>query len=204
MGLKKRIPVPDFVLSALSARIVSFEKKELVFQKSTEKHLMGLVLEGLVYLCVENEAFERHILQIFRPGDMLSQSMLAQVGYGSSYLITKSASKLACFSRDSFLKFCLEYPGEIRVQKEALFKDPQTELLSHSYILHQKSIREKLRVFLKREQLLQGSEIIELPFPYADLADYLSVDRTSMMKEIGKMKKEGLLAGKNHRLTLLF
>ena len=44
MGLKKRIPVPDFVLSALSARIVSFEKKELVFQKSTEKHLMGLVL----------------------------------------------------------------------------------------------------------------------------------------------------------------
>ena len=64
MGLKKRIPVPDFVLSALSARIVSFEKKELVFQKSTEKHLMGLVLEGLVYLCVENEAFERHILQM--------------------------------------------------------------------------------------------------------------------------------------------
>ena len=54
------------------------------------------------------------------------------------------------------------------------------------------------------EQLLQGSEIIELPFPYADLADYLAVDRTSMMKEIGKMKKEGLLAGKNHRLTLLF
>ena len=40
---------------------------------------------------------------------------------------------------------------------------------------------------------VQGSNKITIPFDRQQLADYLNFDRSALSKELGKMKKDGLI-----------
>ena len=71
-------------------------------------------------------------------------------------------------------------------------------------ILHTtpKTIRERLLAYLSYQELLTGSPEITIAFNRQQLADYLSVDRSALSKEIGKMQKDGLLKVKKNEFVL--
>lgn len=68
-------------------------------------------------------------------------------------------------------------------------------LLLSRRILHtsSKKIRGRLLSYLSYQSELQGSHYIDIPLNRQQLADYLSLDRSALSKELGKMKQEGLL-----------
>ena len=68
-------------------------------------------------------------------------------------------------------------------------------LLLSRRILHtsSKKIRGRLLSYLSYQSELQGSRYIDIPLNRQQLADYLSLDRSALSKELGKMKQEGLL-----------
>ena len=204
MGLLKAYRDVDSLLLQLSAEIKLLNKKDMIFQNIPDNDKMGIVLEGIIYLCAENESLERSILQFFRPGDVILSSMLIPLGYEKSYLISKTSSRIAILSRNELISFCMKNPTVYNKLEEQLLASPEAVLVSHNYILQQKTIRRKLKEFFTRECMIQRTSRIELPIPFSDLAEYLAVDRTSMMKELGKMKEDGLITGKNHKLTINF
>jgi DNA-binding Lrp family transcriptional regulator len=57
-------------------------------------------------------------------------------------------------------------------------------------------------MFFKNEVEIQESKTITVPIPFTDLADYLSIERTAMMKEIKKLKDEEIIIGKNRKLKI--
>ena len=59
--------------------------------------------------------------------------------------------------------------------------------------LSARTTREKLLSYLSSEAQRQRSAYISLPFNRQELADYLSVERSAMSRELGKMKAEGLI-----------
>ena len=204
MGLIKSYHEADYLLSFLKADIILLNKKEKVFEKEQSSEIMGLVLEGMIYFCVENESMERNILQFFRPGDVFSSSALITFGTDASYYITKTSSKVAVFQTDALLDYCMNNIQTSRKTAYPMLSSANRLLIKHNHILQQKTIRKKLQEFFNQECAYQRSARIELPIPFADLAEYLAVDRTSMMKEIGKMKQDSLISGKNHKLTINF
>ena len=65
--------------------------------------------------------------------------------------------------------------------------------------MQQRTTREKLLSYLSEQSLKHGSPSFDIPFNRQQLADFLSVDRSAMSSELGKMKNEGLLDfDKNH------
>ena len=44
----------------------------------------------------------------------------------------------------------------------------------------------------------------KLPFSLTDLADYLSVDRSAMMREIKLLKEDGFIEKIGNKITLLY
>ena len=63
-------------------------------------------------------------------------------------------------------------------------------------ILSRKTTREKLLAYLSSQAALApggGKAAFVIPFNRQQLADYLSVDRSAMTVELGKLKKEGLI-----------
>lgn len=61
-----------------------------------------------------------------------------------------------------------------------------------------KTIRERLFSYFSQEVSAQGNNIIAIPFDRQQLADYLNLDRSALSKELGKMKRDGLIEYKKN------
>lgn len=195
----------NLLLPALAGygRSVACGKGERIFAKHGGEDTMALVQEGLVYLCAENERYARGILAFFRPGDWMDTSMLLPLRHGVCYFTTKYAGRLTVFSRKDLLRAAAVQPQAMDIWNGALDGLAQA-WLRHSYMLQQRTPRQRLLAFFRWEAERQGGEKdIRLPLPQADLADYLGVDRAAMARELTRMKQEGLLSGARRTWTLL-
>lgn len=65
-----------------------------------------------------------------------------------------------------------------------------------------KTIRQSLLTYLERERLRQGSDRIELGFSKKLLAEKMAVQRTSLSRELAKMREEGLIDFDRKTITL--
>ena len=54
--------------------------------------------------------------------------------------------------------------------------------------------------YIKTEK---GKNTFYLPLPLSDLADYLSVDRSAMMREIKKMNEENIIISEKRKITVI-
>ena len=70
-------------------------------------------------------------------------------------------------------------------------------------VLACRSIREKLLCFFEQLSDEHGSRTFPLPFSLSMLADYISADRSAMMREMRKMREEDLISTEGRSVTLL-
>lgn len=59
--------------------------------------------------------------------------------------------------------------------------------------MSQKTTRDKLLSYLSSEMHRHGSNEFDIPFSRQQLADFLSVDRSGLSTELGRMKTDGLI-----------
>ena len=70
-------------------------------------------------------------------------------------------------------------------------------------ILSQRTIRGKLLCYFRIQSMKHGSAHFKLPFSLMALSNYLCIDRSAMMREMKKMKEEGLVEVDGKQVTLL-
>jgi CRP-like cAMP-binding protein len=70
------------------------------------------------------------------------------------------------------------------------------------HITH-RTTREKLLSYFSLQARQMKSNVFEIPFNRQELADYLSVDRSAMSSELGRMRDEGILHFRKNRFELL-
>lgn len=188
----------------LKVKQQTYKKNEMILRQKPDTEQVGLILSGTVYLCAEDPRYERSILQIFYAGAYLSQELLTYIPGGISYLMAKYPSKIA-FTTRTEIKAQLEKNPQLFMNITLRLLDQLAQAGSEQlYWLHRKSLRSRLLCYLETERIRQENDTITMPVPFADLAEYLAVDRAAMMRELGKLKKEGLIEGSNHTLTLRF
>ena len=66
-----------------------------------------------------------------------------------------------------------------------------------------RSIREKLLCYFEQLARREKSDTITLPFSLSALAEYISADRSAMMREMRKMREEDLISTEGRSVTLL-
>ena len=71
-------------------------------------------------------------------------------------------------------------------------------------LLTKKNIRDKLLSYFDILSSKNLSKTIMVPFSYTDLADYLSIDRSAMMREISYLIDEGFIEKKGKKIKLLY
>lgn len=71
-------------------------------------------------------------------------------------------------------------------------------------ILSKRTIREKLLSYFSILSSKSFSKNINLPFSLTSLADYLSVDRSAMMREIKSLISEGFILKDGNKIKLLY
>ena len=72
-------------------------------------------------------------------------------------------------------------------------------LSERSFHTAPRTIRARLLAYLHTVSVQRRSAEFDIPFDRQQLADYLSIDRTALSRELGRMQDEGLITfRKNH------
>ncbi len=71
-------------------------------------------------------------------------------------------------------------------------------------VLSKRSIREKLLTYFSILSSKDFSKSFTLPFSLTNLADYLSVDRSAMMRELKNLASEGFISKNGNKIKLLY
>ena len=79
-----------------------------------------------------------------------------------------------------------------------------TDLNMRIELLTKRSTRDKLIGYFTLLSTRLLSKSFSLPFSLTDLADFLSVDRSAMMRELKLLKEEGFIEKSGNRITLLY
>ena len=199
--MQKGADIRIFLEKNLSVRQMTCSKYEAVIRHTSVSHDIWYVKEGTAGLCVITPNGEHRILACYEAGDFFDAGLLHQLAFlETAYLLA--------LTKCSFLVYH-EKPLSARMNTE-LFRirreiavSYEQKISLHLAILMQTSLRAKLLSYFSflREHL--AAPTFTLPFSYSRLAEYLAVDRSSMMRELSAMKKDGVLRTKGRQITLL-
>ena len=93
--------------------------------------------------------------------------------------------------------------GRISETNRSYISEKNRKLVQKLGHMSQRTTREKLISYLSEQAKQNNSSKFEIPFNRQQLADFLSVDRSAMSNELGKMRDEGLLLFERNRFELL-
>ena len=85
-----------------------------------------------------------------------------------------------------------------------IFSNKILELNDRIELLTKKSIRDKLLDYFTYTSKKNMSKSFYLDMTYTDLSDYLSVDRSALMREIKYLKEDNLIKTEGKKITILY
>ena len=191
------------MLDCLGAEQKTFAKGETIYHAGDTAQSMGLVLSGRVQIENDDLWGNKSVLDRIGPGLVFAETyacipdeplMVTAVASEPSEILFLNGARIlqTCPSA------CLHHSKLIR---NLLTISAQKNLNLSRRIFHtsSKSIRGRLVSYLSYQAARNKSLDFTIPFNRQQLADYLSVDRSALSNELGKMQKDGLLTvDKNH------
>ena len=84
-----------------------------------------------------------------------------------------------------------------------LMSEKTQALSEHLEILSRRSTREKLLAYFRLLAAKNKSSYFTLPFSQTSLAEYICVDRSAMVRELGRMSDEGLIEMERRNVKLI-
>lgn len=185
-----------------------YSSNEVITTYDGNNSKIGILLEGEIMIIRMHYDGRQTILEHLEPGDIFGESLsviptslsLVQVissrpcivQYIDYQCVIKRCSK-ACPWHSTLVHNIL-----LLISQKAIHLSERLEVLS------QRTIREKLICYFTLAAAHFDSNSFQLPFSLSTLADYLSVDRSAMMREIKKMKDEHLIYSNRRQITLFF
>lgn len=191
------------MLPCLQARSRMVRKGDFVLRQGQPVNGLMILAKGCLHMQRDDYWGNRSILTTVNPGEL----------FGAAYFVPENSTALhdvkavedsvvVCFDVKKLLSVC---PSACRFHTMAVqnlffaVSGKNRKLLQKLDHLSKRSTREKLLSYLSAESARQGSANFTIPFSRQQLADYLSVDRSAMSRELCRLQKEGLLSfDRNH------
>lgn len=194
------------LLKCLNAFTKQYEKNELIFAVGQHTKQMGLILSGSVTMTKEDYWGNSNILAKFSTGDLFAVAYACTSNSPLSVNIIASEKTEVLFLNVRRIttvctSACAFHTRLVRNLMQALAENALylSQKIEH---ISQRSIREKLLSYLSEQSLHSGNSTFTIPYNRQELANYLSVDRSALSAELGKLKKEGILDFNRNTFTL--
>ncbi len=180
------------LLKNLRHSVRAYKKGTMIFHSGSFVTDLGLVMEGSVQIESVDLFGARSILGICERGDVFAESYAC---------IPEQPLLVDVVAREDTRVMFIHVPsllsarGGSSVVQNLLGIASRKNLRLSMRIFHSapKKIRDRLYSYFSELVTTQGSTEIRIPLDRQQLADYLGVERTALSKELGKMKREGLL-----------
>lgn len=192
------------MLVCFSAESRTFSANNCIcdFQDGTSR--IGILSKGSAVLERVDYNGDRTILEYLTPSSVFGDIFAFTGTSNSIYVMSETRCEVTFIDYHHFTKRCEKACPQHSILLQNILKLVSQKVLNLSEkvnILSHKSIRGKLLCYFFNAA--QISKYFELPFSFSELADYICVDRSAMMRELSKMKKEGLIHTEGRKIELL-
>lgn len=191
------------MLNCFNANTLHFKKDTTILSNVANTRQIGVILNGSANIIRYNFNGSRTIMESLTAGDAFGE-FSASSGE-ELYIISSEESDIILFDYEHLINRCKKncpYHNQVIDNMLQILSDRLKRNNERIEILTKKTIREKLLAYFNFLYKRQISRVITLPFSLTDLADYLSIDRSAMMREIRNMKDEGLIDSKGKKIYL--
>ena len=176
-----------------------FFEGETIMSYAHEIDKVGILLSGRAHLsCIDYEG--RHsILEQLEKNDIFGEVFTLPLEDFQYFVAADSACDVLFIDYSQIIKRCSNACAEHSRLVNNLLQMTASKAQSmalHINILSRRTTRQKLLTYFEINALKTKEKYFPLPMSLSALADYISVDRSSMMRELRKMKEEGLIEDK--------
>ena len=195
----------DQLYHAACMRSQFFEKNQTVFHAGDRICEVGIVQTGNVHIEMIDLWGNKSILSSIAPGQIFAETY-AICRKPLLVDVTAAAPCEILFLNLEFLARSFSEPGSCR---DAIMQNLFAICVRKNLILSNrifcttpKTVRGRLLVYLSSESAKAGSTSFTIPFDRQGMADYLNLNRSALSKELGRMKKDGILDFKKNHFIL--
>ena len=203
----KKIFIENFKTSCTKSQIKKFNKGETVTTYIEKRNQICIVLSGEIDLIRYDFNGDKTIIGHYIDEDIFGEAFYPANTNNELFAIARKTSEVLFFTYDSLFNKCkknCEFHKVLTSSLSELFLDKIVELNLRIELLTKKNTRSKILSYF--ENLSKGSlrQTFILPYSYTDLADFLSVDRSAMMRELKLLIDEGFIKKNGNKITLLY
>lgn len=174
---------------------LSLNRGETARVENKFSHMTGLVFSGTAYLYSVDYNGNKSLLKTIRSGES-SGTLYAMFDYYNT-LVEIMAGE------DCEILFIPPEPMFITEDSLASQRQVFLQISEHLACLSKRSIKGKfmhlLQIYCRRERSCE----VDLPFSRDELANYLAVDRASLSRALGELKKAGIIEFKKSHFKLI-
>ena len=187
-------------------REVSFRADEVVYDFGAGRNMVGVLAEGAAVIERIDQQGNRTILERLESGGVFGEMLMFENVTGDSItVVAETACRVWFMAASQVTKRCENACAHHSRMVENMFRlvaDKATALSERVEVLSRRSIRDKLLCYFSLLAARSGGSDFSLPFSLSALADYISADRSAMMRELKKMREEDLLSVHGRDVTL--
>ena len=190
----------------LDVHIYKYNKNEEVLPTIKNSNIIGVVMEGSIQISYIEYNGNEIIMENLNKDDVFGTNF-SSISNDNCEIIAKENTEVLVID---YVKLMnpknLKYPY-FNIFFRSLFDTINNKFRGNTErmrILEKKQIRERLLEYFEIERKKTRSRYIYLPFALKDLADYISVNRSAMFRELKHLKEEKLIQINDKRITLLY
>ena len=196
----------DAMIQCFRMRRARFEAGRTICVYGECRGEVGVLLRGRAELVRFDQEGKRTILEQLESGGVFGEELTFVPALGDCVEVVSGGDCEVLFMEYAhIMKRCEKACAHHSKLVQNMFRlvTEQTRRLSQRVeVLSRRSIRDKLMCWFQLRRLAAGADSFTLPFTLSALADYISADRSAMMRELKRMKEEGLVEMDGRRVTL--
>ena len=190
----------------LSARERSFKEGETIYTFEKTSQAVGIVLSGAAVIVRYELNGSRTILEHLSEQDIFGATLAALNSvYENVSVICETDCTVMFIDYSHIISPCAKAcrcHHQLIQNMLMIISQKNLQLSERVELLSKRTIREKLLCYFLQQSSKQNAHSFTLPFTMSDLADYLSVDRSAMTRELKKMKDDGIIKVNRRHISI--
>ena len=185
----------------------SFKKNETITTYIEKRKQVCILLKGEADLIRYDFNGNKTIIGHYTENSIFGEVLYPANTNNELFVMAKTNCEVVFFSYNDILHKCkpnCQFHKDFSDEFNKLIVNEVIELNTRIELLTKKNIRDKLLCYFNLLSAKNLRKTFTIPFSFTDLADYLSVDRSAMMRELSHLKEEGFIDKKSKKIKLLY
>ncbi len=194
----------EYAKDFFSVRKKSYKKGEFINIITDKLPFFGYVLSGGVRVCMDEFDGTRVVMASVGPGESFGESLHFLQKDAPVYIYASSESEILLLNA---LRVKTASENSMDLLLSARFISMLAERTLHMndriQILTKGSVRDKIITYLSQQKAANLSDEFDIPQNRSELAEYLSVNRSALSRELSRMKEAGIIDFRGNHFILL-